>query len=76
LQPDLAAAYANLAGLLNGLRRFGEAEAACREALRIDATLAVAYCNLGNALIGQRRQAKRKPPTERHCSCSPVLSTP
>ena len=58
LRPDFAEALSNLANA-NFLRKeFGEAEAACRKALTVDAGLYQAHLNLGNALQATRRHAE------------------
>jgi serine/threonine-protein kinase len=61
LRPDLGEALANalvnynLGAALDGQGRHKEAEAACREALRLKPDYPEAHCNLGTALSGQDR---------------------
>ena len=53
--PDFAKAYSNLGDALMGQGKFGEAVAACRQAIGIKPDLAEAHSNLGNALFGQHK---------------------
>lgn len=50
INPDVAAAWLNLAGALNEVKRYQEAETAARKAVDIDANNANAWINLGNSL--------------------------
>ena len=56
--PDFAKAYSNLGDALMGQGKFGEAVAACRQAIGIKPDLAEAHSNLGNALFGQHKLEK------------------
>jgi tetratricopeptide (TPR) repeat protein len=43
---------------LDGLKKYGEAEAVLRKAIALRPDYAEAYCNLGNALLGQQRHGE------------------
>ncbi|HJU15224.1 MAG TPA: tetratricopeptide repeat protein, partial [Stellaceae bacterium] len=53
--PDFAEAHNTLGDVLTALGRFGEAEACCREAVRLQPGYAEAYNNLGIALASLSR---------------------
>jgi tetratricopeptide (TPR) repeat protein len=55
LRPQSLGVYVNMAGALQDLGRFEEAEAACRKAVELNPKEATAYNNLGTALFKQRR---------------------
>jgi predicted O-linked N-acetylglucosamine transferase (SPINDLY family) len=55
---DDAGDYSNLGIVLHALGRDDEAEAAYRQAIALDASVASAHCNLGNLLQEHRRNAE------------------
>ena len=60
LEPDSAACHNNLATLLKNLKRFNEAEAACRRALELAPDLFPARCNLGISLAARGEFAEAR----------------
>lgn len=74
LDPSLAAAHANLGALLQAAKRYGEAEAACREAIRLDPGLAAAHVNLGVVLRATQRQAEAEAEFREAIRVDPALA--